>query len=634
MVISTTDDFEENECLVHLNFAPVELRGRAALPRSPSLPFATAHIWARCLTAGQMGSVDIDGGDVLRLIMQFLREQGLDSSLKTLQDETGVALNAVDNADAFAADVMAGRWDLVVSTVATLKLPPPVLMTLYEHIVRELVEARDGDSARALLRSTLPLLLLKQESPARFAALEAVVARSGAAALYEGSSGLVWPEGSSREQRRREVASLLLEHVGVAPPSRLLTLLGQAVKWQQFTGQLPEGVEAGAGGAGTHAGEGARLDLFKGAPAARRVEEERLCNSGPGPYVIKYGASARPECGVWSADGRFLITGSADGLIEVYDARTGKLRTADLPYQAADEFMMHDDAVHSLALSRDGELLASGGKDGYIKVWRLSTGECLRKFSQAHGDSSISCLAFSRDASQLLSGGGDGVVRVFGLRSGKCLKECRGHAAAVVSVGWLGLADAATSPFASASTDGTVRIWDSKTSECVAAIKPPQPMATSEAPVHTAFVLPRAAAAAAVAVAAASAAAATAGGSGAPAAPVAVAVTSDQLVVCNRSAALYLMTTGGGLIRTYSTDKKHGAGHDLVAACCSPNGRWLYAADEAGCLWAWNVATGSCELAGTTQLQAGGSVGGLLHHPQLSLLASFGDDGTLKTWRG
>lgn len=43
----------------------------------------------------------------------------------------------------------------------------------------------------------------------------------------------------------------------------------------------------------------------------------------------------------------------------MWDAATGKLRK-DLPFQAAEEFMMHEQPVLCLALSRDGVAIASG----------------------------------------------------------------------------------------------------------------------------------------------------------------------------------------------------------------------------------------------------------------------------------
>lgn len=43
----------------------------------------------------------------------------------------------------------------------------------------------------------------------------------------------------------------------------------------------------------------------------------------------------------------------------MWDHLTGRLKS-DLPYQAAEQFMLHDSAVLALAFSRDSELLATG----------------------------------------------------------------------------------------------------------------------------------------------------------------------------------------------------------------------------------------------------------------------------------
>jgi WD40 repeat protein len=118
---------------------------------------------------------------------------------------------------------------------------------------------------------------------------------------------------------------------------------------------------------------------------------------------------------------------------------------------------VHVGGVQAVAVNAKGDLAASGGSDGIIRVWRIATAEILLEL-RGHKPGNISGLAFSSEGDQLASASDDNTVKVWDARSGKQLHCLVGHTAWVSSV--IFLPDNNT--LCSGSADKTIIVWDLK----------------------------------------------------------------------------------------------------------------------------------------------------------------------------
>lgn len=89
-----------------------------------------------------------------------------------IQEDCQVCLNTVDNVEQFLQDVNQGRWDAVLPQITHLRLPTEKLYDLYEQIVCEMIEMRETDTARAMLRTMKAFKRLQQDDAERFMRLD------------------------------------------------------------------------------------------------------------------------------------------------------------------------------------------------------------------------------------------------------------------------------------------------------------------------------------------------------------------------------------------------------------------------------------------------------------------------------
>lgn len=117
----------------------------------------------------------------------------------------------------------------------------------------------------------------------------------------------------------------------------------------------------------------------------------------------------------------------------------------------------HTSFVNSIALSADGNTLASGGGDNAVILWNLETGRQIKALAGHSGY--ILAVAFSLNGGKLASGGFDNVVRLWNPRTGEQLSSLEGHTGAIFSVAFS--PDGRT--VASGSKDHTIKLWDVET---------------------------------------------------------------------------------------------------------------------------------------------------------------------------
>ncbi|MEM6613830.1 MAG: NB-ARC domain-containing protein, partial [Cyanobacteria bacterium P01_C01_bin.72] len=197
----------------------------------------------------------------------------------------------------------------------------------------------------------------------------------------------------------------------------------------------------------------------------------------------------------YSPDNSRIAIADDEGLIYIWQVANNQL---ELTLQG------HTDWIWSVAWSPDGQTLASSANDCSVRLWDTTTGQCLL-VSPSHTNSN-EVVAWSPDGNMLASGWSDRTIRIWDTRTGEnfrlldidtdwlfwaavswhadgktlavavkekiqlwdvetatLIKTIEGHEQNLVCIVW----HPTKSLIASGSLDGTIRIWDSLTEECL-----------------------------------------------------------------------------------------------------------------------------------------------------------------------
>jgi WD40 repeat protein len=160
------------------------------------------------------------------------------------------------------------------------------------------------------------------------------------------------------------------------------------------------------------------------------------------------GHSATVTHVAFSPNGEWIVSASIDYTVRVWDAATG-----------AHHHTMegHAGTAHAAAFSPDGQFIVSGSDDQTVRLWDATTGYP-RHIMRGH-NGSVYTVAFSQDGRLVASGSGDKTVRLWDAATGTQHRVMSGHTDRVLTV--------AFSPdgqfIVSGSRDNTARVWDTTT---------------------------------------------------------------------------------------------------------------------------------------------------------------------------
>jgi WD40 repeat protein len=141
-------------------------------------------------------------------------------------------------------------------------------------------------------------------------------------------------------------------------------------------------------------------------------------------YITPQGHTDYVNSVAFSPGGRYIVSGSGDKTVVVWNVETGKAVFGPLKE--------HADYVSSVIFSPDGRYIFSGSVDRTIKSWDLKSGWCVCNMGCESG---VTAIAISPNGKHILYGLGDKTIWVYDMETSKAIiGPIKGHTSYITSV--------------------------------------------------------------------------------------------------------------------------------------------------------------------------------------------------------
>jgi len=173
--------------------------------------------------------------------------------------------------------------------------------------------------------------------------------------------------------------------------------------------------------------------------AALPIPKKIFADHNKGVYSVNF-----------SPDGKYVITGSYDGIVRLFEAQTG---------QKVRQFVANETGRGVKGIfSPDGQTIYAASNDGTVWGWDVKTGEV--KLHLSYEDAPID-IEVSPDGKRLLTGSADGTPQLLDAQTGAMICQFIGHTDPV----WELAFSPDTRYVATSSLDKTARLWNTENCE-------------------------------------------------------------------------------------------------------------------------------------------------------------------------
>lgn len=112
-----------------------------------------------------------------------------------------------------------------------------------------------------------------------------------------------------------------------------------------------------------------------------------------------------------------ILSGSTDRTAILWD-----LRTSQYVHKIED----HAEEIYGVDISQDGNLILTSGVDGFVRIWELRTGLCLKTL-KIDLTSRVGHTFFTPDSQAIIANNVDQCISAYHIDSSKLINRYQGH---------------------------------------------------------------------------------------------------------------------------------------------------------------------------------------------------------------